>query len=69
MPKMKSHKSSVKRFKFSNPKNKKSTKTTHRRSGQDHFNARESGVVTKRKRRDKQISPAVNKTIRTLTQN
>jgi ribosomal protein L35 len=31
-----------------------------RRGGQDHFNSRESGKVTKNKRRDKQLS-AVNK--------
>lgn len=67
MPKLKTHKMSVKRFKFSKPKGKKNVKVTHRRSGQDHFNARESGVITKRKRRDKIISPSVTKTIRILT--
>ena len=68
MPKIKTHKSSVKRFKFTNPKNKKNKKTTHRRSGQAHFNARESGIVTKRKRRGKQISKSIVKTIKTLAQ-
>ena len=68
MPKIKTHKSSVKRFKFSNPKNKKNKKTIHRRSGQNHFNARESGVVTKRKRRNKEISKSIVKTIKTLSQ-
>jgi ribosomal protein L35 len=67
MPKIKTHKSSAKRFKFSNPKKKKSSKTTHRRAGQNHFNARESGIVTKRKRRSKQISSSVVKTVRMLS--
>ena len=68
MPKIKTHKSSSKRFKFSNPKSKKDVKTLHRRSGQGHFNARESGVITKRKRRGKAISKSVVKTVKTLAQ-
>ncbi|MCD4760270.1 50S ribosomal protein L35 [bacterium] len=37
-----------------------------RKGGQDHFNARESGKVTKNKRRDKEISTANIKNVRKL---
>ncbi len=37
-----------------------------RTGGQDHFNSRESGKVTKNKRRDKQISAANVKTVKQL---
>lgn len=37
-----------------------------RRSGQNHFNSRESSKVTKNKKRDKEISPANVKTIKKL---
>jgi len=37
-----------------------------RSGGQDHFNSRESGKVTKNKRRDKEISPANVKTVKQL---
>lgn len=47
MPKLKTHKATAKRFGFTGAK-----KILRRRAGQDHFNARESGNVTKRKRRD-----------------
>lgn len=68
MPKLKTHKMSAKRFKISRPKKSKAraAKITHRAGGQDHFNARESGVVTKRKRRDKNLSKTHLKTIKIL---
>ncbi len=47
MPKIKTHKATAKRFKVT--KNKKILK---RKAGQDHFNSRESGTVTRCKRRD-----------------
>ncbi|MDB4940460.1 MAG: ribosomal protein [Candidatus Doudnabacteria bacterium] len=47
MPKMKTHKGASKRFKKTG-----SGKIVYRKSGQDHFNARESGNTTKNKRRD-----------------
>ena len=69
MPKLKTNKSVAKRFKFSRPKKRtgKKKKVIQRRSGQDHFNARESRVITKRKRRDKQISKSYQKTIKKLS--
>lgn len=51
MPKMKSHKGASKRFKKTG-----SGKIVYRKAGQDHFNARESGKVTKSKRRDMSLN-------------
>ena len=47
MPKIKTHQATAKRFKIT-----KNKKIIHRKAGQDHFNARESGVITRGKRRD-----------------
>jgi len=47
MPKIKTHKATVKRFTKT-----KTNKLIHRKSGQDHFNSRESGKTTRNKRRD-----------------
>ncbi len=41
-----------------------SKKIMIRAGGQDHFNSRESGKVTKNKRRDKQLSSANKKVIK-----
>ena len=47
MPKLKTHKATVKRF------NKTKTgKLQRRKAGQDHFNARETGNAKRNKRRD-----------------
>ena len=61
MVKIKTHKAVSKRFKVT--KNKKVLK---RKSGQDHFNSRESGNTTRKKRRDVEMSDTLNKNIRTL---
>lgn len=66
MPKLKTHKATVKRFRFSGAKKKKK-KIIRRQSGQDHFNARESGNTTKRKRRDVKAAKSTVKTIKKLT--
>lgn len=42
----------------------KKKKILRRQAGQDHFNARESGKTTKRKRRDRLITPSFEKNIR-----
>jgi large subunit ribosomal protein L35 len=47
MPKVKTHKGAAKRFTKT-----KSGAIMHRVSGQDHFNTRDTGKVTKNKRRD-----------------
>lgn len=60
--KVKTHKATAKRFRVTSK-----GKLMKRTSGQDHFNARESGVVTRRKRRDVEIAkvnvPAIRKLI------
>ena len=61
MPKIKTHKATVKRFKIT--KNKKVSK---RKAGQAHFNSRESGTIKRNKRRDVTISKADVKNIKNL---
>lgn len=51
MPKAKTHKGTAKRFNKTG-----SGKIMHRRSGQDHFNSRETGKVGTNKRRDTKLS-------------
>jgi len=53
MPKAKTHKGATKRLKKT-----PTGKITHRTSGQDHDNSRESGKTTKNKRRDSSMSSA-----------
>jgi large subunit ribosomal protein L35 len=53
MPKLKTHKALAKRFKIT-----KTGKILKKRGGQDHFNARESGKVTRNKRRMTKSSKA-----------
>lgn len=60
---MKTHNAMAKRFKVT-----KKGKVLKRTAGQDHFNSRESGKVTRNKRRDKQMSESFTKTIRQLIQ-
>lgn len=50
MPKLKTHKATKKRVVFT-----KTNKILVRTAGQDHFNARESGKVTRNKRRDRTL--------------
>ncbi|HPT08288.1 MAG TPA: 50S ribosomal protein L35 [bacterium] len=62
MPKIKTHKATSKRF------TKTATdKIRHRKCGQDHFNSRESGNTTRKKRRDLDVSKTLKKTIKNLT--
>lgn len=57
--KLKTKKSIAKRFKIT-----KTGKILHRKSGQDHFNARESGKVTRGKRLSQKISQANKKRVK-----
>jgi len=60
--KLKTHKATSKRFKLT-----KTGKLKKRTAGQDHFNSREPGKVTRNKRRDKKISNKTEeKTIKNL---
>ncbi len=61
MPKIKTHKSTSKRFTIT-----KTKKIIHRNPGQDHFNARETGQAKREKRRDITASTAFERTIRTV---
>ncbi len=51
MPKMKTHKGASKRFKKTG-----SGKIVYRKSGQNHFNSRETGNVGTNKRRDRTLT-------------
>lgn len=53
MGKLKTHKATAKRFSIT-----KSGKIMKRTGGQDHFNAREPGKVTRNKRRDVEVARA-----------
>ncbi len=59
--KIKTHKATAKRFRVT-----AKGKLMKRTAGQDHFNARESGVVTRRKRRDVAIAKVNVKAIHKL---
>ena len=62
MPKIKTHKATAKRFKVTGK-----DKLTRRKAGQDHFNARETGATTRKKRRDIDAHKTNEKTIKQLT--
>lgn len=59
--KLKTNKALRKRIKVTSKK-----KILIRTGGQDHFNSRESGKVTRNKRRDKQLSSANIKNVKKL---
>jgi large subunit ribosomal protein L35 len=62
MPKIKTHKATAKRYtKTANNKLQK------RKAGQDHFNSRESGNTTRKKRLDISVTKTLSKTIKVLT--
>jgi len=62
MTKIKTHKATVKRFKKTATK-----KLLQRKAGQDHFNARDTGNATRKKRLDVTASKTLAKTIHMLT--
>lgn len=62
MPKIKTHQATVKRFKKTG-----SNKLVQRKSGQDHFNARNTGNETRHKRLDISTTKTLAKTIKMLT--
>lgn len=61
MAKLRTHKATAKRFRRTGR-----GKWMRRTAGQDHFNARESGRITKRKRRDSALSSADRRNIARL---
>lgn len=56
---MKTYTSLAKRFKIT-----KRGKVIHRTGGQDHFNAREGGKVTRAKRRDRHMAQDFHRVIK-----
>jgi len=61
MPKIKTHKATAKRFRIT-----KNSKILHRKAGQDHFNSRESGNVTRNKRHNIEMDVSGAKIIKRL---
>ena len=61
MTKIKTHKATAKRFTVT-----KGNKVKHRKAGQDHFNAKESGKTRRNKRKDVDATKTLDKTIRAL---
>jgi len=62
--KLKTHKALSKRVKIT-----KTGKVMKRRAGQDHFNSRSSGKITRNKRRDVALSPSYLKAVNELMPN
>ncbi len=61
MPKIKTHKATAKRFVKT-----KNDKIKQRKAGQGHFNARETGITKRTKRRDIDTTKTLTKTIKAL---
>lgn len=61
MPKLKTHKATAKKVRITKGKKKKIIMKT---SGQDHFNARESGTVGLNKKRNQQANKVDERNIR-----
>lgn len=61
MPKIKTHKATSKRFCLTGK-----GKVKQRKTGQDHFNSRDTGNETRAKRRDSLTTDTLNKTIKKL---
>jgi large subunit ribosomal protein L35 len=64
MAKLKTHKASAKRFQKT-----KTGKFQKRTAGQDHFNSREGNKVTRLKRKNKDIYPAIRRSLIDLLPN
>ena len=62
--KLKTHKTVSKRIRVT-----KRGKLIKRKGGQDHFNSRESGKVTRNKRRDLEVSAIYHKALKSLMPN
>ncbi len=60
---MKTHKAVSERFKVTKSKKAKVIK---RAAGQDHFNSRDTGKVTRKKRRDRQMAKPMVKALKTM---
>ena len=56
--KLKTHKTTAKKIRITRTKKKKNRKLMTKTAGQNHFNARESGNVTRNKRRGQVVAKA-----------
>ena len=61
MAKLKTHKTVAKRIKIT-----KNGKLLKRHGGQDHFNSRDSGKITRKKRRDQSVAEVYVRNIKSL---
>lgn len=59
--KLKTNKTAAKRFKVT-----KNQKLLKRHGGQDHFNTRDAGKITRKKRRDSAISKSLTRTLKRM---
>lgn len=64
MPKLKTHKTVSKRIKLT-----KSGKMLKLHGGQNHFNSRDPGKITRKKRRDQSVAAVYVKNIKSLMPN
>lgn len=64
MPKLKTHKSVSKRVTLT-----KGGKLLKRHGGQDHFNSRDAGKITRKKRRDQSVADVYVKNLKSLIPN
>lgn len=62
--KLKTHKTVSKRIRIT-----KTGKLLKRHGGQDHFNTRDRGTITRKKRRDQSVSAVYEKNIKNLMPN
>jgi large subunit ribosomal protein L35 len=61
MPKLKTKKTVSKRFRITS-----TGKVMRRHGGQNHFNARDAGKITRKKRRDEEMSESFTKNVKIL---
>jgi len=69
MPKLKTPKSIAKRFKVKKATANRGKKFEHIKAGQNHFNGKESGTITRRKRGKKAAHKSNYKNLKTLLTN
>jgi large subunit ribosomal protein L35 len=61
MPKLKTKKTVSKRFRIT-----ATGKVMRQHGGKNHFNARDAGKITRKKRRDEEMSPSFKKNVKIL---
>lgn len=69
MPKLKTPNSIAKRFKVKKATSSRGKKFEHVKTGQNHFNGKESGTITRRKRGKKDAHKSNYKNLKTFLTN